>query len=84
MVDLWELVDFEFEVFPVSEAVSLTDEPTDFVVEALRTGVAEVSERPIAGDSVQPVADDCAIRVRNSDIVCGDGGLSWSFAKTHV
>ena len=48
-------MDFEFEVFQVSEAVCLTCKPTDFVVEAFRTGIAGMSERPIADDSVQPV-----------------------------
>jgi hypothetical protein len=51
------LVYFEFEAFQVSEAVRLTDEPADFVVEALRTGVAGMSECPVAGDSFQSVSD---------------------------
>ena len=50
------MVYFEFEVFQVSEAVRLTDEPADFVVEAHRTGVAGMSECP-AGDSFQSVSD---------------------------
>ena len=37
-----------FEVFPVPEAVSLSDEPAGFVVEALRASIAEVPERPVA------------------------------------
>ena len=50
-------MDFEFEVFDVTEAVCLTDEPADFVVEAFHARVADVSERPVADDSVQSVAD---------------------------
>jgi len=48
---LGELVDFELEVFNVSEAVSHTIEPADFVVEALHTGIAKMFEGPVAGDA---------------------------------
>ena len=54
---MWELVDFEFEIFNVSEAIRLTDEPADFVVEALHTGIAEMFESPVGGDAVHPVPD---------------------------
>ena len=51
---MWELVDFELEVFKVSEAVSHTVEPADFVVEALHTGIAEMFEGPVAGNTINP------------------------------
>ena len=56
-VDLGELVDFEFEVFDVSEAVSHTIEPADYVIEALHTGIAEMFEGPVAGNIFNSVSD---------------------------
>ena len=38
--------DFQFEVFHVAEAVSLTDQPSDFVVEALERGIGQMVEGP--------------------------------------
>ena len=51
--NLRKLVDFQFEVFAVSEAVSLPCQPSDFVIESLHRSVADMSEAPIADDPVQ-------------------------------
>ena len=51
------MVDFQFEVFAVPEAVSLPYQPSDLVVESLHLGVADMSKSPIADDPVQFVPD---------------------------
>ena len=51
--NLRQLEDFQFEVFTVQEAVSLSYQPSDLVVESLHLGVADMPEGPVTDDPVQ-------------------------------
>ena len=51
--NLRQLEDFQFEVFAVPEAVSLSYQPSDLVVEPLHPGIADMPECPVADDPIQ-------------------------------
>ena len=48
-----KLIDFQLEVFMITKAISLLDQPADFIVKAFHFGIADMLECPEADNSVK-------------------------------
>ena len=53
--NLGQLIDFQIKILPIPEPVSLSDQPSDFIVESFGAGIGQMVKRPISLNAFQIV-----------------------------